>query len=352
MATVLSKRFIIISFVIFLLALLAFYILPLSVPLIVAFITALFLEPAVRLLQERFSFKRQLAVLTTFLIFLLLLGLCAYFISTKVITEVVQVAQNTPMYINEINNLWLQMKINLTHAAQNLPPGFVDEASRQVDDFLNKIRVDLASYLNIENVKSIITNIPNFLVSFLVYLIALFLFMIDLPKLKEKFYSHLTEKTADKVQFMSSRLSHVVFGFCKAQFLVSVLIFVVTLIGLFIIAPEIALVMSFVIWIIDLIPIIGSIVILAPWSLFHLAAGNVALGTKLAILAAILLIIRRTVEPKIMGSHIGLSPLSTLITMFLGLKLFGILGFIIGPLTLIAFNSAREAGIIKTKFKI
>ncbi len=334
------------------LTILAVYILPLSVPLIVALITALFLEPAVRLLQAKASLKRHLSVLITFLLFLFILGLSAYFISTKVITEIVQIAQNTPMYINEINNLWLQMKINLTHAAQNLPPGFVDEASRQVDDFLNKLRVDLASYLNIENVKSLITNIPNFLVSFIVYLIALFLFMLDLPKLKDNFYSHLTDKTADKVQFMSSRLSHVVFGFCKAQFLVSVLIFIVTLIGLFIIAPEIALVMSFVIWIIDLIPIIGSIVILAPWALFHLAAGNVALGTKLAILAAVLLIIRRTVEPKIMGSHIGLSPLSTLITMFLGLQLFGILGFIIGPLALIAFNSAREAGIIKTNFKL
>ncbi|SIC34527.1 sporulation integral membrane protein YtvI [Mycobacteroides abscessus subsp. abscessus] len=151
---------------------------------------------------------------------------------------------------------------------------------------------------------------------------------------------------------MTSRLSYVVLGFFKAQFLVSLIIFFVSLVGLLIIAPDIALVMALVLWIIDFIPIIGSIVILGPWALFHLLTGDVVLGTKLAVLAAVLLIIRRTVEPKVMGTHIGLSPLSTLIAMYLGLKLLGILGFIIGPLILIAFNSAKEAGLIKMDFKV
>lgn len=113
-----------------------------------------------------------------------------------------------------------------------------------------------------------------------------------------------------------------------------------------------ALIMSIIIWIIDFIPIIGSIVILGPWALFHLLTGDLAMGTQLAILAAVLLIIRRTVEPKVMGTHIGLSPLATLIAMYLGLKLIGILGFIIGPLLVIAFNSAKEAGLIRMNFKI
>src|SRR5690625_5755082 len=70
------------------------------------------------------------------------------------------------------------------------------------------------------------------------------------------------------------------------------------------------------------------------------------------LLAIILLAIRRIVEPKVMGQHIGLSPLATLIAMFLGLKLMGVFGFILGPLLVIAFNSAKEADIIKWKVKI
>lgn len=333
-------------------ALLLYLILPVSIPLITAFITTLFLDPLVRALQNRSRFNRKISVLFVFLGFLLFVGATGYFIVTKVITEAIQVVEYAPQLINEINHAWLETEDKLTSASKELPKEVVDGISSQVQTFLNRTKNDLVAYVNINNVRSLLTNIPSYLVSFLVYLIALFLFLLDLPKLKTSLYSHLTDKTADKVNFMTSRLSFVVIGFFKAQFLVSVLIFLVTLIGLFIITPKVALLMATIIWIIDFIPIIGSIVIMAPWAIFHFFTGDVVLGTKLAILAAILLIIRRTVEPKVMGTHIGLSPLSTLIAMYLGLKLLGILGFIIGPLLLIAFNSAKEAGIIKLNFKI
>src|SRR5699024_3611940 len=116
--------------------------------------------------------------------------------------------------------------------------------------------------------------------------------------------------------------------------------------------PKVALIMSLIIWVIDLIPIIGSIIVLGPWALFMFLSGNIEMGIKLTILSVILLIIRRTVEPKLMEHHIGLSPLATSIAMFLGIKLLGILGFILGPLFVIAFTSAKEAGIIKWNVKI
>jgi sporulation integral membrane protein YtvI len=327
-------------------------ILPVSLPIIIAFITALFLEPVVKLLQLKFKMNQRFAILIVFIGFLLFLGLSGYFITTKVISEAIKIIQNTPLYITEISNEWLNAEEKFATAAKDLPKEVVEEISKQIQGFLDKIKADLVAYLNIDNVKAILTNIPNYLVSFIVYLIALFLFLIDLPRLREGLYNHLTEKTTDKVNFMGSRLSYVIFGFIKAQFLVSVIIFIVSLIGLLFITPEVALIMAFLIWLIDFIPIIGSIIILGPWALFHFLTGDLALGAQLAVLAALLLIIRRTIEPKVMGSQIGLSPLSTLIAMYLGVKLLGIFGFIIGPIILIAFNSAKEAGIIRNNFKV
>ncbi len=335
-----------------LVATLLYFILPVSVPLIVAFVTALFLHPIVKWLRKKTKLNQQLAVLCVFLLFLLFIGASGYFVTTKVVTEIIKLVENAPLYINEITRAWLNIEKDFANAAKDMPKEVVNEISNQIQSFLNKTRNDLVAYVNIDTVKSLLTNIPNYLVSFLVYLIALFLFLLELPRLRKGMYSFLTEKTAQKVQFMTSRLSFVIFGFFKAQFLVSIIIFVVSLIGLLFIKPEVALIMSLIIWIIDFIPIIGSIVILGPWALFYLITGDISHGTQLAVLAAVLLIIRRTVEPKVMGSHIGLSPLATLIAMYLGLKLLGILGFVIGPLLLIAFNSAKEAGIIKMNFKI
>ena len=352
MPAIFTKRFLLILIAVILITVLFYFILPVSVPLVIAFITALILEPAVKLLQIKIKINRRISVLITFLGFVLFIGLSGYFITTKVITEAIKLVENAPMYINEITKAWLRAEADFSNAAKDLPKDLVNEISIQIQSFLNKTKDDLVAYVNIDSLKALLTNIPNYLVSFIVYLIALFLFLIDLPRLRKGLYNHLTEKTADKVKFMTSRLSYVGFGFFKAQFLVSVIIFIVSLIGLLFINPEMALIMSIIIWIIDFIPIIGSIVIVGPWAMFHLLTGDVAMGTQLAILAAVLLIIRRTVEPKVMGTHIGLSPLATLIAMYLGLKLIGILGFIIGPLLVIAFNSAKEAGLIKMNFKI
>jgi sporulation integral membrane protein YtvI len=352
LASIFKRKTVFLIIAILIIGIVVYYILPVSIPIISALITALFLEPAVKFFQRKIKLKRKYAVLIVFLVFLLFIGLTSYFVTTKVVGEAVKVVKDAPTYINEISVAWANAETYLTHAAKDLPKDFVDEITSQINDFFKRSKEIILNYVNIETISAALSYIPNYLVSFLVFLIALFLFMIDLPQLRKMIYNHLTEETADKVSFMTSRLSYVIFGFFKAQFLVSIIIFIASLIGLLIITPDIAFVMSLIIWLIDFIPIIGSIVILGPWALFHLVTGDIALGTKLAILAAILLIIRRTVEPKVMGSHIGLSPLATLIAMYIGLKLLGMLGFILGPLVLIVFNSAKEAGIIKTDFKI
>jgi sporulation integral membrane protein YtvI len=347
-----TKKSLLVLLAVLLIALMGYIILPVSVPLIFAFITALILEPAVRSLQKRSRMGRKFAVIIVFTAFLAMLGLTGYIITTKVISEAISITENAPQYINDLTSLWADAQEQFVDAARELPDEIINEINVRGEEFLISVRNYLLAFINIDNLKALLTHIPNFLINFLFYVIALFLFLLDLPRLREKFYGHLHIKTAEKVNFITSRLSSVGIGFFKAQFLVSVIIFIVSLFGLWLILPDVALVMSLVIWVIDFIPILGSIIILGPWAAFHLLTGDIVLGTKLAILALILLVIRRTVEPKVMGTHIGLSPLPTFISMYLGLKILGAAGFIIGPMLVIIFNSAKEAGMFKTNFKI
>ncbi len=352
MSAIFCKKNIIIIISILIIIILGYFILPVSVPIITALLTALLLAPVVKLVQMNNRIKRSLAVFIVFMIFLCFIGLTGYFLITKTITQVDYFVKNLPSYITEINYAWFNIQENLYDKFEDLPQEFFEEVDTYVQNALSSLRTTVSSRNLVSDITSLITKIPNFLVSFLVYLIALYLFLLELPKLKKQIFSYMSEKTKDKVQFMSSRLSYVIFGFIKAQFLVSIIIFIISLIGLLLIVPEVALLMSFIIWIIDFIPIIGSIAILAPWAIYHLIAGNLGLATPLLILAAVLLIIRRTVEPKVMGQQIGLSPLATLIAMYIGLKLLGVIGFIVGPLVVILFTSAKEAGIIKLNFKL
>lgn len=349
---ILSKRQWILLIVGILLLVAAYFILPVSLPLVTAFITALLLNPAVRMLQYRFKFKRRLSVIIVYIAFLVLISIIGSYVVTRVITQIAHVIENADTYITQVAVFFQKWQDDYSSFVNQFPAKYVEEINSTLITQAENIRTRFFSEETLGNVSDFAKNLPQYLVSFLVYLIALFLFMLEMPRLKAKSYEYMTTKTAEKVRFMNSRLSYVVFGFLKAQFLVSIIIFIASVIGLLFIAPDVAIIMSLIIWVVDFIPIIGSIAVVGPWALYVFLTGDIVMGTKLSVLAFILLAIRRTVEPKVMGRHIGLSPLATLIAMYLGLKLIGFLGFFVGPLLVIAFNSAKEAGIIKMNWKI
>ncbi|MDY0408077.1 sporulation integral membrane protein YtvI [Virgibacillus soli] len=342
------KTFLFIALIIILL----YIILPISLPLVIAFLTALMLNPIVRWIQSTIRLGRKSSVIIVFLLFLVITGVAGTYIVIKAVAQVVNFVEDVPAYLNLLNQVYQHWEDVFRQYANNLPPEFVKQVTTSIQENLTSIIDRAKDIITIDNISQIVSKVPQYLISFLVYIIALFLVMLELPIIKSKGYNLLSESTAKKVSFMSERLSNVIIGFFKAQFLVSLIIFSVSLIGLLIIVPEVAIIMALVIWIIDLIPIIGSIIILAPWALFMFLSGNSPMGIQLSILAVILLAIRRIVEPKVMGKHIGLSPLATLIAMFLGVKLLGVMGIILGPLIVIAFHSAKEAEIISINFKI
>lgn len=347
-----TKRNFIIVISLILTILIFIYIVPVAVPIILALLTAMLIDPLVKLVEKKFKWDRKIAVISVFIFILVILSSLLYYTVTSLIGKMIDFTKAAPGHFNTLSGIWIDIQNKLFQYTAGMPTEVIDAIQIEFKNIFDSIRIAILELLSYEKITAVLADVPNFLVSLIVFIIALFLFMLELPELKKNTFKYLTQPTADKVRFMITRLNSVVFGFAKAQLLVSLIIFAVTLAGLLFIKPEYAIVMSIIIWIIDVIPILGSIIILAPWSLYYLISGDIATGTQMAILAIVLLIIRRTVEPKIMGSQIGLKPLPTLIAMFIGLKLIGFLGFFVGPIVVILFTTAREAGIIKINFKI
>lgn len=347
-----TKRNLMILISIILIILCLIYIVPVSIPIILALFTALLIDPLVILVEKRFNWNRKLSVTSVFIFIIALLSSIFYYTVTRLIGKIIDFTKEAPDYFNTLSGVWIDTQNKLFQYTAGMPSDVVRAIQMEFKTIFDSIRVAILDLVSYDNIMSLITDVPNFLVSLIVFMIALFLFMLDLPDLKNSLFNYLTRSTAEKVRFMVAKLNSIFFGFIKAQFLVSMIIIAVTFIGLLIIKPQYALIMSLIIWLVDIIPIIGSIIIVGPWALYYFVSGDVATGTKLAILAVVLLLVRRIVEPKIMGSHIGLKPLPTLIAMFIGLKLIGFLGFFLGPVLVILFTTAREVGIIRINFKI
>jgi len=96
----------------------------------------------------------------------------------------------------------------------------------------------------------------------------------------------------------------------------------------------------------DLMPILGTGGIVLPWALLSLMLGNWVRAVGLLVLYLVITGIRQTLEPKIVGKQIGLHPLATLVSMLLGLKLFGIVGLfgvpVVVAVTTAMYRSRRK----------
>jgi sporulation integral membrane protein YtvI len=119
------------------------------------------------------------------------------------------------------------------------------------------------------------------------------------------------------------------------------------MIGLLILQVPSAFTIGLMIGLVDLLPYLGVGIVLVPWAIYTLLIGDMVLGVGLSILYLVILIVRQIMEPKVLASSVGLDPLATLIGMFVGLKLFGVLGLLIGPVSLIIIDAFNGANVFR-----
>ncbi|MEG0250895.1 MAG: AI-2E family transporter [Peptostreptococcus sp.] len=143
-------------------------------------------------------------------------------------------------------------------------------------------------------------------------------------------------------------------GYVKAQLKLMLVSFVVLSIGLYIIGIKLPILKAMGIAIVDVLPVVGSGIIMIPWAISFVIRDLNSMGANVIILYVILVVLRQIIEPKILGDSIGLRPLYTFVATILGGLIFGPLGVFLGPLIGIIMNSIyqiREREKLKRKFE-
>ena len=122
------------------------------------------------------------------------------------------------------------------------------------------------------------------------------------------------------------------FGYLRAQLILSGVVTLIIFIALLIYGQSYSLLIAIACGIIDVMPFFGSGAVLVPWGVIMLLLGNFQKGLFLLALALALFIFRKLAEPKVVGNQTGLSPLLSLISIYVGMKLGGVIGMILCPI--------------------
>ena len=163
----------------------------------------------------------------------------------------------------------------------------------------------------------------------------------------------------DKVFNIKTDMFTVLGSYIKAQIILMTICFFELLIWLNLLSflklnVPYPLLMSILICIIDALPILGAGTILIPWAIISFALGDIKLGIMLIIIYLFVLSVRQMLEPKLVSQNLGVHPLITLISMYSGFKIFGVIGFLIGPVVMIilknVFSRELEVGFFRDIF--
>jgi sporulation integral membrane protein YtvI len=198
----------------------------------------------------------------------------------------------------------------------------------------------------IDHDRAVETAVDAIVAGFLITMIATFFMTADFNKIRAFIKKQIPEKYKKLVGGAWSSFWITLAKMVQSYMIIMSITYVELTIGLALLRVDFPYVVAAMIAIVDILPIVGTGTILVPWSILSMIAGNLWFGLGILLVYAVITIVRNIIEPKIVGSRIGLYPLVTLMAMFLGLKLLGLLGVFLFPLTLIVLKKAQEDGLI------
>ncbi|WP_110114092.1 sporulation integral membrane protein YtvI [Bacillus sp. CGMCC 1.16541] len=350
-------RFILVLVAIVVGSFIVYYASTLTYPFIIALCLAFFINPIVNLFEKKLSVPRSLAVfISLILVFGFLIGLVILLITeivsgtehlaTVVPTNLEAVivyienfiaAQIIPLY-NQIASLFN----SLNSGQQETILTNIQSAGAQITETVGEF---LKNFL--QAIPNVIAWLPNIATVIIFSLLATFFISKDWDRLARLGRKLLPSKARQSGKTVFVDLKKALFGFVKAQLTLISITTVIVLIGLLILQVEYAITIALLIGLVDILPYLGTGLIFVPWIIYAFASGNISFAIGLSVLYAIVIVQRQMMEPKILSSSIGLDPLATLISLFIGFKLIGFLGLIVGPVALVILRTLYTAGVFQ-----
>ena len=184
--------------------------------------------------------------------------------------------------------------------------------------------------------------VPDVVLALIIYIMACYMLTVDYPYLRSQAVQHTHQRLLHFLKQVRDTALAAFGGYLRAEFLLSVVVFFILLVGFFVIGQPYGLLLALVLAVMDFIPIIGAGTVMVPWAVVDLFMGNYFHAVQLMVIWGAIALFRRVGEPKFVGDQTGLSPIASLISIYIGWRLAGGLGMILGAtIALIALNLIR-----------
>lgn len=320
-----------------LLTFLLFYLfLDLLLPFTAAFASAVILSPVSRRIGKRT--QMSLRTLRLFLLFLLmgLLSFLLIFGTIKLLDEAgaffSTLYSRLEILLEKVFAYLEKLKdtsANISPTAETLGKAFGNALQNAMSELSAK-SASLAAHFA--------AKLPSLLFSLLIFLLAVFYFSFDYEAITAYLASLFPQKHHTKIKLIKQRLFATANRFFRAYGLLFIITFIELYLSFLFLRIEHAFLLALIASILDILPAVGVGIVLLPWSAALFIGGNTARAIAILVICLAVTLIRQVLEPHIIGKQFGIHPLASLIALYVGLRLMGVLGILLSPFIALAVS--------------
>lgn len=316
------------------------------IPFVVAYIISKLLNPVIIKLTKKFNLNRKISSIIVLTAFFLITGLVVIFGVSKILEESNFFLSMINTYIEKINDFISKIENeNKLFGNYFISDSMKNIIIRNINEYFNNLGDSLKNIVT--NLITTLKSIPIYFINIIITVLAIYFILSDRFSILDKLEFQFTRKFISKIRSKLDNILNTLFDYLKAEIILVFISFIIVLIGLYIFKLlgmniKYPFLMAILIGLIDALPILGAGTIMVPWSIILFIEKDTSLGFLILGLFILILCVKQILEPKIVSNKIGVHPIFTLISMYTGFKVKGIIGIILGPIMLIVLKEIFE----------
>ena len=329
------------------------YAVKLILPFLISFGVSFLIQPLVRTLNKRYRISKKFSGVFLVTSILFIIGLLVFFIVNRLVFEVRELMafiNDEPQAINGVIEDFfgffeeLRSKIPILNTRNK---AYFNDIFGGLDTFITDFLKNFASSLTAkvsEILSGFVKKLPDVAFFTVITVVSSFYISADFSGIVGTLTKKLSKKHVAMLKSAKSRITNTLMRYLRAYVVIWFITFTELFVGFLVIRIEYSFTLAVIISILDILPVLGVGTVLIPWSAFLLIQKNYYTGIALLILYLTILLLRQIMEPKIVGNSIGLSPLLTLFSMYVGYKIAGIVGILSAPVFVILIKEILISG--------
>lgn len=312
------------------------YIVPLTAPVLMAMLFVTIFGPLLQKMQKKLKIHRQVGAVLLLLVACVFIGLLFWVLFSWIVGSLPGWFTGLDTLEEELYSLIHRICESLGRAIR-IDSGYLeDTVSSGIREGINWFQEKLVPGVlsqSLEYVKSVAA-FGGFLVSFLIATVLL-----------AKDYDDIMNRMLDReecylfLEIICGIIRYIA-TYVKAQIIIMSVIGTLAAAVLGISGIRQGVLWGLTAGILDALPFVGTGIVLIPLSIQQFFLGNYVRGIFCLLLYVACIFIRELLEPRLIGKRVGVSPVAILLSIYAGIKLFGLWGIVGGPLGFIIIHQA------------